>query len=118
METMRKRKKTSSQALFSSVPYSRFDALQMSSSAFRNGGRGTTNIKTFALAFIVIYVVISLPAMLGIGYVIDWIPEASVFQKIKGYTIEGLANNYLFNSVVSGIISVLIQSYFYKGWKQ
>ena len=72
------------------------------------------NIKKFAFAFIVIYVMLSLPAMLGIGYVIDWIPEASVFQKIKGYAIEGLANNYLFKLVVSGIISVLIQSYFYK----
>jgi len=64
------------------------------------------NIKTFMLIFIMIYIVLSLPAMLGIGYVIDWIPEASLSQQIRGYVIEGLANGFQFKIVISAIASV------------
>ena len=38
---------------------------------------------------------ISIPTMLGFGYVIDWDPESTVLQKFNGYVIEGLTNNYL-----------------------
>lgn len=63
-------------------------------------------IKTFTLMFIVIYIFLSLPSMLGIGYVIDWIPEASLWQQIKGYVIEGLTNGFQFKIIISAIVSV------------
>ena len=72
------------------------------------------NIKTFILGFIVIYILISLPAILGIGYVIDWVPEATVLQKFKGYVIEGLTNNYLIKIVISIIVSVIFTLFLQK----
>ena len=59
------------------------------------------NSKTFILSFIVLYVFISLPTMLGIVYVIDWVPEATFTQKFLGYVWEGLTNNYLMKIVIS-----------------
>ena len=64
-------------------------------------------IKTFLLSFIVIYILISLPTMLGLGYVIDWVPEATELQKFKGYVIEGLTNNYLIKIVISIIVGAI-----------
>ncbi len=58
--------------------------------------------------FIMIYVVISLPAMLGIGYVIDWIPDASLSQKLKGYVIEGLTNGFQLKVAISAIASLML----------
>ncbi|OGX80607.1 hypothetical protein A6395_00780 [Exiguobacterium sp. SH31] len=74
--------------------------------------------KSLTLIFILVYILMSLPAMLGIGYVIDWIPEATLLQKMKGDVIENLANNYLFKMVVSGIVSVYSHSHFYTDWEQ
>lgn len=65
------------------------------------------NRKTFFLSFIVTYILISLPAMFGIGYVIDWVPEATFIQKFKGYIIEGFINNYLIKLVVSLIVGII-----------
>lgn len=62
--------------------------------------------------FIVIYIILSLPAMLGIGYVIDWIPEASLSQQISGYVMEGLANGFQFKIVISVITSVILSAFF------
>lgn len=50
------------------------------------------NIKIFLASFILIYLLLSLPAVFGIGYVIDWVPEATLGQKFNGYAIEGLAD--------------------------
>lgn len=58
--------------------------------------------------FIMIYVVISLPAMLGIGYVIDWIPDASLSQKLKGYVIEGLTNGFQLKVAISAIANLML----------
>ena len=71
----------------------------------------TLGIKTFLLSSIVIYIMISLPTMLGIGYVIDWMPEATELQKFKGYVMEGLTNNYVIKIVISIIIGA-ISSFF------
>ncbi|TCI35697.1 MULTISPECIES: hypothetical protein [unclassified Exiguobacterium] len=71
--------------------------------------------KSLTLIFISVYILMSLPAMLGIGYVIDWIPETTLLEKIKGHVIEGLVNNYLFKMVVSGVVSVYSHSHFYIG---
>lgn len=72
------------------------------------------NIKTFLLGFIVIYILISLPAMLGIGYVIDWMPEATELQKFKGYVIDGFTNNYLIKIVLSTIVSAIFSLFLQK----
>lgn len=65
------------------------------------------NIKRFFLGFIVIYILISLPSMFGIGYVIDWVPEVTFYQKIKGYVIGGLENNYLVKIISSAIVGII-----------
>ena len=72
------------------------------------------NIKTFFLGFIVIYILISLPTMLGVGYVIDWLPEATELQKFKGYVIEGLTNNYLIKIIISTIVGAIFSLFLQK----
>jgi hypothetical protein len=42
------------------------------------------NLKAFLIKFVIVYVSISLPEIFGIGTVIDWVPEATLFQKLKG----------------------------------
>ncbi len=64
-------------------------------------------IKTLVTGFIIAYLLLSLPAMFGIGVMIDWIPEATFSQKVKGYVVEGFTNNYLIKIVVSIFASVL-----------
>ena len=71
-------------------------------------------MKTFILSFIVVYIMISLPVMLGFGYVIDWDSEATFLQKFIGYVKEGLTNNYLIKIVISLIVSVLISLFLAK----
>lgn len=66
------------------------------------------NFKTFILSFILVYILISLPAMFGSGYVIDWVQEATFLQKFFGYVKEGLTNHYLMKIVISIIASVII----------
>ena len=66
------------------------------------------NRKTFILSFIVVYLLISLPMMLGFGYVIDWDPEATFLQKFIGYVKEGLTNNYLIKIVISFIVGAIV----------
>lgn len=72
------------------------------------------DIKTFLLSFSVVYLLFSLPAMLGGGYVIDWVPEATFLQKFKGYVIEGFTNNYLIKIVLSIIVSVIFSLFLRK----
>jgi len=71
-------------------------------------------IKTFILGWIVVYILISLPAMLGIGYVIDWVPDATFLQKLKGYVVEGLTNNYLIKIIISIIVSAILSLFLQK----
>ena len=67
---------------------------------------------------------ISLPVMLGFGYVIDWNPEATFLQKFNGYVIEGLTNNYLMKIGISLIVGVFLSLFLAKHketvrkWKQ
>ncbi len=63
------------------------------------------NTKSFMLFFVSVYLLMSLPSILGIGYVIDWIPEAALLQKLKGYVIDGFTHNSLFKIVFSAIAS-------------
>jgi hypothetical protein len=64
-------------------------------------------IKTFVIGFIIAYLLISLPAMLGIGFVIDWVPEATFLQKFKGYVVDGLIDNYLLKIIISAILGIV-----------
>jgi hypothetical protein len=66
------------------------------------------NLKAFLLTFVVVYVLISIPSILGIGYVIDWTPEASLSQKIKGYLISGLLNYFVIKTVIAVIVGFII----------
>lgn len=66
------------------------------------------SIKKCIAGFIITYILISLPAIFGFGYVIDWIPEATNLQKFKGYVFYGLTNGYLFKSVVSILMSAAV----------
>ena len=65
-------------------------------------------IKMLVLVFLVVYLVLSLPTLFGIGFVIDWVPEATFIQKFNGYVIEGLLNNYPFKFIMAGLISVVL----------
>lgn len=65
-------------------------------------------IKMLMFIFLVVYLILSLPALFGIGLVIDWVPEATLLQKINGYVLVGLTDNYLFKCVMAGLISVVL----------
>jgi len=65
-------------------------------------------MKTFILSFVVVYLMVSIPTMLGFGYVIDWDSEATFIQKFIGYVKEGLTNNYLIKTVISLIIGAIV----------
>lgn len=65
-------------------------------------------LKSFIVTFALVYVLLSLPVIFGVGYVIDWVPEASFFQKFKGYIVEGLLNNFLIKTVVACIVGTII----------
>ena len=45
--------------------------------------------------------------MLGVGYIIDWIPEVTLLQKFKGYVIGGLAANFVAKIIISLILGVI-----------
>lgn len=66
------------------------------------------NLKAFLITFVFVYVLISLPAILGIGYVIDWVTEATLFQKFKGYVMDGLLNSFLTKTVIACIVGIVV----------
>ncbi|EDL66708.1 hypothetical protein [Bacillus sp. SG-1] len=53
------------------------------------------------IVFFLVYLLLSLPAMFSFGYVIDWVPEATLLQKFKGYVVEGLVQYFLLKVVIS-----------------
>ena len=71
-------------------------------------------IKTFLLGFISVYLLLSVPALLGIGSVIDWVLEATFVQKFTGIVIEGLTRHTLIKSVLATIISLSVSLLFFK----
>jgi hypothetical protein len=75
------------------------------------------SLKTFLITFVFVYVLTSLPATLGIGYVIDWVPEATLFQKFKGYVIDGLLNNFLIKTVIAFVVGIVL-SLVISMWRQ
>ncbi|TYS67830.1 hypothetical protein FZC76_14825 [Sutcliffiella horikoshii] len=67
--------------------------------------------KSFFIITIIIYIVLSLPGIFSIGYVIDWVPEATAFQKVKGYVVEGLTTNFLFKLLIAVIVGLVASLY-------
>ncbi|MCT4780713.1 MULTISPECIES: hypothetical protein [Exiguobacterium] len=70
--------------------------------------------KTFLLGFISVYLLLSLPAFLGIGSVIDWVPEATFVQKFNGIVMEGLTRHALIKSILAAIISLSVSLLFFR----
>ncbi|WP_202078957.1 hypothetical protein [Caldalkalibacillus salinus] len=66
------------------------------------------NLKTLIITFIIVYALLSLPAILGIGYVIDWVPEATLFQKFKGYVMDGLLNDFFMKAIIACIVGMVL----------
>ncbi|WP_404430732.1 hypothetical protein [Sutcliffiella horikoshii] len=60
--------------------------------------------KLFFIIPFIVYIVLSLPGIFGVGYVIDWVPEATIFQKVKGYVREGLTANSLLKLSIAIIV--------------
>lgn len=61
----------------------------------------------FLLSSICIYVLLSLPTIFGMGYEIDWVEEATLFQKIVGYITEGITLGFAWKipvSILTGLI--------------
>lgn len=66
-----------------------------------------TLLKRFLIVFSLSYFIISLPNIFGFGSVIDWIPEASVIQKFKGYFLGGLKYGMIIKFIISSILGLL-----------
>jgi len=61
-------------------------------------------IKRFILSFVITYLFLSLLLSFSIGYTIDWIPEATLTQKIKGYAVEGFTRfNFIKVLIAAGV---------------
>lgn len=71
--------------------------------------------RKFIINLIIIYLLVSLPDMLGFGYVvIDWVPEATLFKKITGYFYYGLIENVFLKCMivlVVGLGSLVLYKY-------
>lgn len=66
------------------------------------------NLKFFLITFVLAYILISLPAMLGIGSVIDWVPEVTWYQKFKGYVVDGLLNNFFMKIIIAITLGIVV----------
>ena len=66
-----------------------------------------TLIIRFMIVFTFVYLLVSLPAMLGFGYVIDWIDEATIMQKFKANIVGGLAENFLVKVLISSVTGLV-----------
>ena len=66
------------------------------------------HLKSFLITFVFVYLLISLPEILGIGYVIDWVSKPTFFQKFKEYIIDGLRNNFLLKTVIACMLGIVV----------
>lgn len=65
------------------------------------------NFFKFIVIFMIIYFILSLPMILGIGVAIDFVKETSCFNKAKAYFITGIEYGYntkLLIAIVSAIV--------------
>lgn len=66
------------------------------------------NLKAFLVSFVIAFLLISLPSLFGIGYVIDWTPEASLFQKFTGYVAEVFFNNFPIKLILASLVGIVV----------
>ncbi|MCY1691394.1 hypothetical protein OVA29_12425 [Exiguobacterium sp. SL14] len=57
---------------------------------------------------VTVYILLSLPALLGIGRVIDWVPDATMMQIIHVTVVEALSEDYIMKFLISISVSILI----------
>lgn len=62
-------------------------------------------------SFFIISIVLSLPVIFANGYVIDWVPEVTIFQKAKGYVVEALTANFLLKLIIAFIVGLIVSLY-------
>ncbi|GKV70214.1 hypothetical protein NCCP2716_27120 [Sporosarcina sp. NCCP-2716] len=58
--------------------------------------------------FAAAYLLMSIPAMLGVGQVIDWVPEATVFQKVSGTFVSALTDHVALKLTASAVLALLV----------
>ena len=63
---------------------------------------------------VTVYLVLSVPSLLGIGRVIDWVPEATILQIIHVTVVEGLTENFFLKCMISITISFFIRIFLMK----
>ena len=63
-------------------------------------------LKQFVFIFSLSYVLLSLLQILGFGYSIEWVPEATLYQKLKVYFVEGWPIKFAI-SIVLGLLFIL-----------
>ncbi|MER2124796.1 MAG: hypothetical protein ABS936_12125 [Exiguobacterium indicum] len=63
---------------------------------------------------VTVYLLLSVPSLLGIGRVIDWVPEATILQIIHVTVVEGLTENFFLKCMISITISLFIRIFLMK----
>lgn len=61
--------------------------------------------------FVGVYLLVTICVMFTEGVVIDWVPEATLFQKVQQYTMLGLERYSVMKFVVSTLITGSILLY-------
>jgi len=63
---------------------------------------------------VTVYLLLSVPSLLGIGRVIDWIPEATILRIIQVTVVEALTEDFFPKSMISITISLFIRTFLIK----
>lgn len=63
---------------------------------------------------VTVYLLLSVPSLLGIGRVIDWVPEATTLQIIHVTVVEGVTENFFLKCMISITISLFIRIFLMK----
>ncbi|MCA1029804.1 hypothetical protein LCL95_02005 [Bacillus timonensis] len=64
---------------------------------------------------LVSFLIMSLPFMLGFGYEIDWVNEATAIQKVTGHIVEGLTLHFTIKLLLSIVLgTIIVYSMYYR----
>ncbi|WP_294741835.1 hypothetical protein [uncultured Exiguobacterium sp.] len=63
---------------------------------------------------VTVYLLLSVPSLLGIGRVIDWVPEATTLQIIHVTVVEALTEDFFLKSTIAITISLFIRTFLIK----
>ncbi|MGM0837215.1 MAG: hypothetical protein ACQEV7_13750 [Bacillota bacterium] len=64
--------------------------------------------KVFILTFIIIYILLSLPVMLGFGWSVEWVQGATFFQKLKVHVAERLFGYWIPKVLIAGVAGIIV----------